>query len=139
MKDYNYRITEWFGLEGTFRSHLVKPPCSEQGLLQLDQVAQSPVQPGLEHFHGWGLPYISDFQITKYVSDDKGITKISIKCAINLLSFLRDILIGYLTAAAWSNLCDQFNRKPEVSPFRVLLPVRHREIYLLLPLKQPFS
>ena len=39
----------WFGLEGTFRGYL---SCSEQGHLQLDQVAQSPVQPGLECFQG---------------------------------------------------------------------------------------
>jgi len=31
-----------FGLEGTFRGHLAQHPCSEQGHLQLDQVAQSP-------------------------------------------------------------------------------------------------
>jgi len=31
-------------LEGTFKGHLVQHPCNEQGHLQLDQVAQSPVQ-----------------------------------------------------------------------------------------------
>jgi len=36
-------------LEGTFRGHLVQPFCSEQGHLQLDHVAQSPVQPSLEY------------------------------------------------------------------------------------------
>ncbi|KAK4833081.1 hypothetical protein QYF61_027743 [Mycteria americana] len=40
----NHRIIEWFGLERTFTGHLVQPPCNEQGHLQLDQVAQSPVQ-----------------------------------------------------------------------------------------------
>jgi len=30
-------------LEGTFKGHLVQPPCSEQGQLPLDQVAKSPV------------------------------------------------------------------------------------------------
>jgi len=44
------RIIECFGWEGTFRGHLAQPPSSEQGHLQLDQVAQSPVQPGLEEF-----------------------------------------------------------------------------------------
>ena len=43
------RITECFGLEGAFRGHLA------QGYLQLDQTAQSTVQPGLECFQGWGL------------------------------------------------------------------------------------
>ena len=54
----NHTIIECFGLEGTFRGHLVQP-CSEQGHLQLAQVAQSPVQPGLEHFLGWDLHYLS--------------------------------------------------------------------------------
>jgi len=45
-------MIECFGLEGTFRGHLAQPPCREQGYLQLDQVAQIPVQPGLECFQG---------------------------------------------------------------------------------------
>jgi len=32
---------------------------SERGHLQLDQVAQSPVQPGLEYFQGWGIYHLS--------------------------------------------------------------------------------
>ena len=54
-----HRLVEWFGLEATFKGHLVQPRCSEQGHLQLDQVAQSPVQPDLECFQGWGLHYLS--------------------------------------------------------------------------------
>ena len=50
-----HRITECFGLEGTFRGHLAQPPCSRQEHLKPDRVAQSPVQPGLECFQGWGL------------------------------------------------------------------------------------
>jgi len=46
-------------LEETFRGHLVQPPCSEQGHLQLDQIAQSPVQPGLECLQGSGLHCLS--------------------------------------------------------------------------------
>ena len=34
-----HRIIEWFGLEGTFKGYLVQHPCSEQGQLQLNQVA----------------------------------------------------------------------------------------------------
>jgi len=52
-------MTERFGLEGTFRGHLAQPPCSKQGYLKLDQVARSPVQPGLRCFQGWGLHYLS--------------------------------------------------------------------------------
>jgi len=46
---------EWFELEGAFKGHLVHPVCNEQGHLQLHQVAQSPVQPDIECFHGWGI------------------------------------------------------------------------------------
>ena len=34
-------------------------PCSEQGHLHLDQVAQSPLEPGLECFQGWGIHRLS--------------------------------------------------------------------------------
>ena len=42
---YIYRTIELFNLEGTHKSHLVQLPCNEWGYLQLDHVAQSPVQP----------------------------------------------------------------------------------------------
>jgi len=51
----NHRIIECFGLGGTFQGHLAQSPCNEQEHLQLDQVAQSPVQPGLECSQGWGI------------------------------------------------------------------------------------
>ena len=53
-----YRIIERFALEGTVRGHLAQTPCSEQGRLQLDEVAQSPVQPGLECLQGWGTYHL---------------------------------------------------------------------------------
>ena len=52
---WNHTIRECFRLEGTFRGHLAQLPCSEQGHLQLNQVAQSLVQTGLEYFQGCGL------------------------------------------------------------------------------------
>jgi len=52
QKLWCHRIIEQFGLE-------VQPLCSEQGHLALDQVAQSPVQPGLECFQGWGSNHLS--------------------------------------------------------------------------------
>jgi len=60
------RIIAAFGLEGTFRGHLAKSLCSEQGHLQLDQVARSPIQPGLDCFQEWGLHYISGQYVTVF-------------------------------------------------------------------------
>jgi len=37
-------IIESFELEGNLTGHLIQVPCTEQGHLQLDQVAQSPAQ-----------------------------------------------------------------------------------------------
>jgi len=54
----DHRTIEWFGLEGTFKAHLVQLPCHEQGHLQPDQVAQSPIQPDLECFQGWGIDHL---------------------------------------------------------------------------------
>jgi len=55
----NHSIMECFGLEGTFRGHIVQTHCSKHRYLQLDQVAQSPIQPDLECFHRWGLHCLS--------------------------------------------------------------------------------
>jgi len=48
-KMQNHRVIEWYGLEGTLKIIWFKPPCHGQGHLPLDEVAQSPIQPGLEH------------------------------------------------------------------------------------------
>ena len=48
------RIIEWQGLEGTLKPIWFQPPCHEQGHLPPDQVAQSSIQPGLEHCKGGG-------------------------------------------------------------------------------------
>lgn len=45
-------IIECVPLEATFRGHLVQSPCSEKRHLQLGQVVHTPIQSGLEYFHG---------------------------------------------------------------------------------------
>jgi len=47
----NHRMV-WVGRDLTY--HLVPTPCHGQGHLPLDQVAQSPIQPGLDHCQGGG-------------------------------------------------------------------------------------
>jgi len=42
----------WVGQD--FKYHPVPTPCHRQGHFPLDQVAQSHIQPGLEHFQGGG-------------------------------------------------------------------------------------
>ena len=59
MASSDRKLTEWLGLERTFKDHLVQAPGHGQGHLSLDQVAQSPRRPGLEHFQGWGIPNLS--------------------------------------------------------------------------------
>jgi len=41
-------------LEGTLKIIWFQTPCHEQGHIPLDQVAQSSIQPGLEHCQGGG-------------------------------------------------------------------------------------
>jgi len=53
--DAAYRITEWFGLEGTLKIFWFQPPRHEHGHLPPDQVAQSSIQPGLQHFQVGGI------------------------------------------------------------------------------------
>jgi len=48
---------EHFGLEGTLNIISFQPPCHGQGHLALDQVAQSPVQPG--HGNEHAFPHIA--------------------------------------------------------------------------------
>ena len=42
--------SEWFGLERAFKIISFQALCYRQGHLPLDQVARSPIQPGLECF-----------------------------------------------------------------------------------------
>ncbi|KAK4830334.1 LOW QUALITY PROTEIN: hypothetical protein QYF61_010098 [Mycteria americana] len=52
----NHRML-WIGRDLSRSSS--STPLQEQGHLQLGQVAQSPIQPDLECFQGWGLHYLS--------------------------------------------------------------------------------
>jgi len=46
-------------LEGTQKIISFQYPCHGQGHLPLDQVGQSPIQPGLKQFQGWGIASIA--------------------------------------------------------------------------------
>jgi len=58
LKEYKpgskHRTIAWFELERAFKDRLSQSSCHGPGHLPLDQVAQSPTQPGLEHFQGGG-------------------------------------------------------------------------------------
>ena len=60
----NHRIIERLVLEGTSEIIKFQPPCCRRGsqLLNqaLDQAAQGPIQPGVEHLQGWGTPSLSE-------------------------------------------------------------------------------
>ena len=45
----NYRVKR------NLKGHLFQLPCNEQGHLQLDHVAQSPIEPDPEGLQGWGI------------------------------------------------------------------------------------
>jgi len=47
-----HRITERFVSERSLKITWFQSPCHSQGHLSADQVAQSPIQPDLEHFQG---------------------------------------------------------------------------------------
>jgi len=52
---WKHRIMKWFGLEGTFKIIHFQPSYHRQGCLALYEVAQSPIQPRLDHLQGWGI------------------------------------------------------------------------------------
>ena len=47
-----------FELEGTFKGHVVQPPCNEQRHLQLHQCAQSVVEPNETGKRGFTIIFI---------------------------------------------------------------------------------
>jgi len=55
IKKFKNKIMESLELERTFKGYLVQLPCNEQGRAQLDEIARSPIQPGLECLHGQGI------------------------------------------------------------------------------------
>ena len=67
--EYQYRITEWPGLEGNSRitnlqpRPLPPPPPPQEGpptsALIPDQAAQGSIQPGLEHLQRWSIHSLS--------------------------------------------------------------------------------
>jgi len=61
-------------LEGTFKGHLVQPPCNEQGHLQLDHVAHSPIQPDLECFHNF-YPSFLHKKTNKQQTDNRSVSR----------------------------------------------------------------
>ena len=61
---HSLRITERFRLEGTFKDNLVQPPCHRQEHLSLDQVAQNPAQPDLEHFNDGKVPLLRSEELS---------------------------------------------------------------------------
>ena len=56
----DHRITESLKLEGTLKIIQFQPPYYRQGHLPLDQVAQSPIQSGLECFQGGDIHILSE-------------------------------------------------------------------------------
>ena len=56
----SHGITEWFGLDGALQVTQFQPPCHGQGHLPPDQVAPSPIQPGLEPCQGGGSHSFSE-------------------------------------------------------------------------------
>ena len=59
-------MIEEFGLERTFKGHPAKHPCSKYIHLQLDQVAQAPLQPDFERVQGWGIYHLSGQPVPEF-------------------------------------------------------------------------
>ncbi|KAK4831174.1 LOW QUALITY PROTEIN: hypothetical protein QYF61_015644 [Mycteria americana] len=61
-------------------------PLQEQGHLQLDQVAQSPIQPDLECFQGWGIHYLSGQPLSASPPSFLNLPSLSLKPLLLVLS-----------------------------------------------------
>ena len=75
----NHRIIEWFELEATFKYRLVQLLFHGQGHLSLDQVAQSPVLPDLEHFQWWGIHNFSGQPVLVFHQQEENLSYIQSK------------------------------------------------------------
>jgi len=88
---------EQFGLEGTFKGHLVQCPCNEQGYPQLERVAHSPVKPDLECFQGNISQFVTVHNVKQFVLLTGIIFSFTEPCAANkhtLLCYVKLMLIG---------------------------------------------
>ena len=64
LQTWNFHgITEMVGMGGTLKIIKFHAPCHRQECLPLDQVAQSPIQPGLEHCQGGGIHDFSGLRV----------------------------------------------------------------------------
>lgn len=63
-------IPEWFGWKGISKP-IPLHPCHRQGHLLLNQVAPSPLQPGLGHFLGWGILDVTWYSAKKPLTTPK--------------------------------------------------------------------
>ena len=88
------RIIELFELEGTLESDRVQLSCNEQGHLQLDQVAQSPVQPDLGCLQGQGIHHLSVHSVKcSSASATLSLEKVFLISKLNLSSSLKTFLL----------------------------------------------
>lgn len=61
IKSQTHRMS-WVGKD--LKNHLLSSPCHAQGYLPLHQVAQGPIQPGFEYFHGWSIHRFSGLPVS---------------------------------------------------------------------------
>lgn len=63
-------ITEWRQLEGSWKNIFFQCSCHGKGRLPLEQIAQSPTQPGFEHFEGQGIHKFSGLPVPVLHSEE---------------------------------------------------------------------
>jgi len=87
-RNIDHRIIDWLGLEGIPMIMKFQPPCHRQGHqsphLILDQAAQGPIQPGLEHLQGWSIHSLSG-QLCQHFTA-LSVKNFPLTCNLNILS-----------------------------------------------------